>query len=94
MTHEREHAIQELRRQAEEQPEIQQRLWKRQLSQQSTYKADIHELYTEMLNMQEKSEMPWENEEHQGELDRAEAQCPVHAQLQPISDQDVSMETS
>ena len=52
-----EHAIRELRRQAEEQPEIQKRLWKRQLSQQSTYKAEIHELYTEMLNMREKSEM-------------------------------------
>ena len=26
-------------------------------SQQSTYKAEIHELYTEMLNMREKSEM-------------------------------------
>ena len=57
MAHEHEHAIRELRRQAEEQPEIQKRLWKRQLSQQSTYKAEIHELYTEMLNMREKSEM-------------------------------------
>ena len=57
MTHEHEYAIRELRRQAEEQPEIQKRLWKRQLSQQSTYKAEIHELYTEMLNMREKSEM-------------------------------------
>ena len=44
MAHEHEYAIQELRRQAEEQPEIQKRLWKRQLSQQSTYKAEIHEL--------------------------------------------------
>ena len=49
--------IQELRRQAEEQPDIQKRLWKRQLSQQSTYRAEIHELHTEMLNMKEKSEM-------------------------------------
>ena len=31
--------------------------WRRQLSQQSSYKAEIHELYTEMLNMHEKSEM-------------------------------------
>ena len=31
--------------------------WRRQLSQQSSYKAEIHELYTEMLNMREKSEM-------------------------------------
>ena len=57
MTQEHEYAIQELRRQAEEQPAIQKTLWKRQLSQQSTYKAEIHELYTEMLNMREKSEM-------------------------------------
>ena len=56
MAQERELAIQELRRQAEEQPAIQKTLWKRQLSQQSTYKAEIHELYTEMLNMREKSE--------------------------------------
>ena len=57
MTQAHELAIQELRRQAEEQPAIQKTLWKRQLSQQSTYKAEIHELYTEMLNMREKSEM-------------------------------------
>ena len=44
MTQEHEYAIQELRRQAEEQPAIQKLLWKRQLSQQSTYKAEIHEL--------------------------------------------------
>ena len=36
MTQEHEYAIQELRRQAEEQPAIQKILWKRQLSQQST----------------------------------------------------------
>ena len=57
LTQEHELAIQELRCQAEEQPAIQKTLWKRQLSQQSTYKAEIHELYTEMLNMREKSEM-------------------------------------
>ena len=57
MTQEHEYAIQELRRQAEEQPAIQKTLWKRQLSRQSTYRAEIHELYTEMLNMREKSEM-------------------------------------
>ena len=49
--------IQELRRQAADQPDIQKLLWKRQLSQQSTYRAEIHELHTEMLNMKEKSEM-------------------------------------
>ena len=53
---EHELAIQELRCQAEEKPAIQKTLRKRQLSQQSTYKAEIHELYTEMLNMREKSE--------------------------------------
>ena len=57
VTHEHELAIQEFRRQAEEQPELHKLLWRRQLSQQSTYKAEIHELYTEMLNMREKSEM-------------------------------------
>ena len=44
-------------RQADEQRDIQKLLWKRQLSQQSTYKAEIHEFHTEMLNMKEKSEM-------------------------------------
>ena len=39
MTHEHELAIQEFRRQAEEQPELHKLLWRRQLSQQSTYKA-------------------------------------------------------
>ena len=48
--------IQELRPQADEQPD-QKQLWKTQLSQESTYKAEIHELYTEMLNVKEKSEM-------------------------------------
>ena len=57
MTQEHELAIQECRRQAEEQPELHKSLWRRQLSQQSTYKAEIHELYTEMLNTREKSEM-------------------------------------
>ena len=57
VTHEQELAIQECRRQAEEQPELHKLLWRRQLSQQSTYKAEIHELYPEMLNMREKSEM-------------------------------------
>ena len=40
-----------------EQPELLKLQWRRQLSQQSTYKAEIHELYAEMLNMREKSEM-------------------------------------
>ena len=56
-TQEHDRAIQELRHQAEEQPALHKTLWRRQLSQQSTYKAEIHELYTEMLNMREKSEM-------------------------------------
>ena len=55
----REHelAIHEFRRQAEEQPEILKSQWKMQLSQQASYKAEIHELYAEMLNMREKSKM-------------------------------------
>ena len=51
MTQEHETAIQELRRQAKEKPAVHKSLWRRQLSQQSAYKAEIHELYTEMLNM-------------------------------------------
>ena len=46
MTQKHELAIREFRRQAEEQPELHKILWRRQLSQQSTYKAEIHELYT------------------------------------------------
>ena len=52
-----ENMIQELRHQADEQPDIQKLIWKKQLSQQSTYRAEIHELHTELLNMKEKSEM-------------------------------------
>ena len=48
--------MQELRRQANEQLDLQKLLWKRQLSQ-ADYRAEIHELYTELLNMKEKSEM-------------------------------------
>ena len=57
MSIERNLAIIQLRRQADEQPDIQKLLWKRQLSQQSTYRAEIHELHTELLSMKEKSEM-------------------------------------
>ena len=49
--------IHELRHQADEQPDLQKLLWKRQLSQQADYRAEIHELHTELLNMKEKSEM-------------------------------------
>ena len=52
-----ENMIHELRRQADEQPDIQKLLWRKQLSQQSTYRAELHELHTELLNMKEKSEM-------------------------------------
>ena len=52
-----ENMIQELRCQADEQPNIRKLLWKKQLSQQSTYRAEIHELHTELLNMKEKSEL-------------------------------------
>ena len=57
MTQEHELAIQKFRRQAEEQPELHKVLWRHQLFQLSTHKAEIHELYTEMLNMREKFEM-------------------------------------
>ena len=50
-------AAQSAQRQADEQPEIQKLLWKRQLSQQAAYRAEIHKLHTELLNMREKSEM-------------------------------------
>ena len=56
-TREHELSIQEMRRQAEKQPELLKLQWRRQLSQQASYKAEIHELYTEMLNTREKSEM-------------------------------------
>ena len=57
LAREHELAIQELRRQTEEQPELLKLQWRRQLSHQASYKAEIHELYTEMLNMREKFEM-------------------------------------
>ena len=55
--HEYQQMIHELRRQADEQPEAQKLLWKQQLFQQASYKAEIHELHTELLNLREKSEM-------------------------------------
>ena len=57
LAREHELAIQEFRKQAEEQPELLKLQWRRQLSQQASYKAEIHELYTHMLNMREKSEV-------------------------------------
>ena len=98
MTHEHEYAIQELRRQAEEQPEIQKRLWKQQLSQQSTYKAEIHELYTEMLNMQEKSEMQSHLAANMRKLEHSVPSRSVESEpenvLNTISRQMLSMDTS
>ena len=49
--------VQALRRQSEDQPDKEKLLWKRHLSQQADYKAEIHELHTELLNMRERSEM-------------------------------------
>ena len=49
--------LQELRRQADDQPDKEKILWKRHLSQQADYRAEIHELHTELLNMKERSEM-------------------------------------
>ena len=55
LAQEHEISIRELRRQAEEQPELLKLQRRRQLSQQASY-TEIYELYTEMLNMREKSE--------------------------------------
>ena len=70
MTHKHEFAIQEFKRQSEEQPELHKLLWRRQLSQRSTYKAEIHELYTEMLNMREKSEIQSHLSAHMCKMER------------------------
>ena len=42
--HEYQQMIHELRRQADEQPDARKLLWKQQLFQQASYKAEIHEL--------------------------------------------------
>ena len=57
IAHEREVALRELRKQAEAQPDMLKSQWKHQMSQQASYKAEIRELYAEMLNMRDKSEM-------------------------------------
>ena len=49
--------LQELRRQADDQPDKEKLLWMRHLNQQADYRAEIHELHTELLNMKERSEM-------------------------------------
>ena len=49
--------VQALRQFADEQPDKEKLLWKRHLSQQADYRAEIHELHTELLNMRERSEM-------------------------------------
>ena len=49
--------VQALRRQADDQPDKEKLLWTRYLSQQADYRAEIHELHTELLNMKERSEM-------------------------------------
>ena len=46
--------IHELRQQADEQPDVRKLLWKQQLFQQASYRAEIHELHTELLNMRER----------------------------------------
>ena len=62
--------IHELRRQADEQPDMQKLLWKRQLSQQADYRAEIHELHTELLNMREKSKMKSHLAAHMCKIDQ------------------------
>ena len=49
--------VQALRQHADEQPDKEKLLWKWHLSQQADYRAEIHELHTELLNMRERSEM-------------------------------------
>ena len=49
--------IHELRQHADEQPDARKLLWKQQLFQQASFRAEIHELHTELLNMREKAEM-------------------------------------
>ena len=49
--------VQALRQHADEQPDEEKLLWKWHLSQQADYRAEIHELRTELLNMRERSEM-------------------------------------
>ena len=46
--------VQALRQHADEQPDKEKLLWKRHLSQQADYRAEIHELHTELLNMRER----------------------------------------
>ena len=46
--------VQVLRQSADEQPDKEKLLWKRHLSQQADYRAEIHELRTELLNMRER----------------------------------------
>ena len=49
--------VQALRQHADDQPDKEKLLWKRHLSRQADYRAEIHELHTELLNMRERSEM-------------------------------------
>ena len=57
IAHEHEVQLRELREQSEAQPQLLKTQWKYQMSQQATYTAEIHELYTEIVNMREKSEL-------------------------------------
>ena len=49
--------VQALCQHADDQPDKEKLLWKRHLSQQADYRAEIHELHTELLNMRERSEL-------------------------------------
>ena len=57
ITQEHERTLHKCHRQAKSQPELLKSQWRTQFSQQASYKAAVHELYTEMLNMREQSEM-------------------------------------
>ena len=57
IAHEQELALRNLRKQAESQPKALQTQWRYQMSQQASYKAETHDLYTKMLNVRKKSEL-------------------------------------
>ena len=57
VAHEREVELQELQDQSATQPQLLKAQWKNQMSQQATYKAEIHALNMEIASMIEKSEL-------------------------------------
>ena len=76
--------IHELRRQADEQPDKQKLLWKRQLSQQADYRGEIHELHTELLNVREKSEMRTHLAAHMFKIDQTMPSMTVESEPENV----------